>query len=145
MFRQPISWREFARLRQDMDRLFESSYPRAQRMRASSFPAMNVWTNENEGMIVTAELPGINPEDIDINVTVDTLTISGQREPGDLPETVKFHRQERSYGKFSRTFQLPFSVNKEKVEARVQNGVLQITLPRAEAEKPKQISVKAGQ
>ncbi len=144
MFRQPYNWREVDRLRRDMDRLFESTLPRAQRQRAPSFPAINVWTNDKEGIIVTAELPGVAPEDIEVTVTADTLTLSGKRQPEQTPETTKYHRRERSYGEFNRTVQLPYSVNQEKVKAAAQNGVLQITLPRAEAEKPKQITVRAG-
>jgi HSP20 family protein len=144
MFRQPYNWREVDRVRRDMDRLFESTFPRIQRHRAPSFPAINVWSNDKEGIIVTAELPGVAPDDIDIEVTADTLTLSGKRQPEQVPETTKYHRRERSYGEFTRTFQLPYSVNRDKVKATVQNGVLQISLPRAEAERPKQIAVHAG-
>jgi HSP20 family protein len=61
-----------------------------------------------------------------------------------MPESAQYHRRERGFGEFNRTVQLPFAINKEKVEATVQSGVLQVTLPRAEAEKPRQISIKAG-
>ena len=144
MFRQPYNWREVDRLRRDMNRLFESSLPNVQRRRAPTFPAINVWTNDREGVVVTAELPGVNPDDIDISVTADTMTLSGERRAEEMAESAKYHRQERTYGKFSRTFQLPFTVDRDKVEAAVNNGVLQISLPRAAAEKPKQIAVQTG-
>lgn len=143
MFRQPYSWREANRLRQEMDRMFETAFPRLQRYRDAGFPAINVWTSKDEGIIVTAELPGVDPGDIDITVTVDKLTISGKR-TGETAESVTYHRRERPFGEFSRTFQLPYSVNKDKVAANMQMGILQIALPRAEAEKPRQISVQAG-
>ncbi len=73
------------------------------------------------------------------------MTLSGERRAEDASQSGKYHRQERTYGKFSRTFQLPFNVDRDKVEAAVNNGVLHITLPRAAAEKPKQITVRAGQ
>ncbi len=145
MFRQPFSFGEVDRLRRDMDRLFEVTFPRLQRNRRTGFPAINVWTKDSEGIVVTAELPGVSPEDVDISVTADTLTISGKRQSEEASEGVKYHRQERTFGEFSRTFQLPYSVNRDKVEATVRNGVLHMTLPRADVEKPKQISVKAGQ
>ena len=145
MFRQPFGWREMDRLRRDMDKLFESSLPRWQRQRTASFPAINMYTNSEEGVVVTAELPGVSSEELNISVTGDTLTISGSRQREELPESVHFHRQERGFGEFNRTFQLPYSINKANVEAAMQNGVLHITLPRAEAEKPKQITVQVSQ
>jgi HSP20 family protein len=144
MFRQPFNWREMEKLRRDMDRLFESPSFRLSRGRASRFPAVNVWTNESEGVIVSAELPGVSPEAIDITVTADTLTISGSRAPEDLPEGAQYHRRERYCDEFSRSVQLPYTVDTDQVEAAVENGVLKITLPRAEAEKPRQISVKTS-
>ena len=143
MFRQPFNWREIDRLRQDMDRLFENSM-RLPRTRSARYPAVNVWSNDQEGVIVSAELPGVSPESLDISVTADTLTISGSRMPEDLPEGAQYHRRERFCEPFSRTVQLPYTVDTNKVEASAHNGVIMITLPRAEAEKPKQIEVKTS-
>ena len=144
MFRQPFNWREVDKLRRDMERLLESTGPRLARGRAANFPAVNVWTNDQEGVVVSAELPGVSAEAIDISVTADTLTISGTRKPVDLPEGAQYHRRERYCADFSRTVQLPYNVHTGEVEAAAENGVLKITLPRAEAEKPKQITVKAA-
>lgn len=144
MFRQPFSWSELDRLRQDFDRLFDSSLPRIYRQRARAFPAVNMWTNDEEGVVVMAELPGVDADGINISVTADTLTISGSRQPDDGPAAEQYHRREQSYGDFSRVVQLPYTVNNEGVEASVNKGVLRVYLPRAEAEKPKQITVKAG-
>lgn len=143
MFRQPFNWREIDRLRQDMERLFDNTAPRLARGRAR-FPSVNVWTNEQEGIIVSAELPGVSPDSIDISVTADTLTISGSRTPADLPEGARYHRRERYCDAFSRVVQLPYTVNTDQVEAALENGVLKVALPRAEAEKPKQITVKVS-
>jgi len=71
-------------------------------------------------------------------------TLRGSRQPEEVGEGVTFHRRERRFGSFTRTFRLPFDVDADKVEARFQNGVLSITLPRAEADKPKKIAVKTG-
>jgi HSP20 family protein len=128
------------RVWREMDRLMD----RASRGVASApcYPAMNVWTNE-DGAIATAELPGFVPEDIDISVVGDTLTVSGNREPEDVGEG-KYHRRERGCGRFTRSFQLPFQVDGDAVDALFERGVLHITLPRAEADKPRRIEVKAG-
>src|SRR5690606_3404603 len=109
---------------------------------APRFPAINVWMSV-EGAVVTAELPGVNPEDVDISVVGGTLTSTGSRQPDELKEGEKYHRRERRFCKFTRTFQLPFTVEADKVEAKFDKGVLHIALPRAEAEKPRKISVKA--
>jgi len=121
----------------------ESDYYTPRRVRqASGYPAMNAWENQ-EGMIVTAELPGINTDGIDISVVGDTLTLSGNRESDDLKEGARYHRRERGFGSFSRSIQLPFHVKVEDVEATFNNGILQINLPRAEEDKPKKIAVKS--
>jgi len=138
----PSPWHEMARVRRDMNRLFRNMQPAYGRT-SSGYPAMNVWANE-EGLIVTSELPGIDPEVLDISVVDSTLTVTGNREPESLEEGAVYHRREREYGKFTRSFQLPFDIEADAVEAVYEKGVLQITLPRAEADKPRKIAVKAG-
>jgi HSP20 family protein len=110
---------------------------------APSYPAMNVWTNQ-DGAIVTAELPGFDPESLDISVVNDTLTVAGNRCAETAAEGARYHRRERRCGRFTRSFQLPFLVEGDQVEASFENGVLEIDLPRAEADKPRKITVRAG-
>jgi len=110
---------------------------------APSYPAMNVWLSEDSA-IVTAELPGFDPDALDISVVNDTLTLSGNRCADETGEDATYHRRERRCGNFTRSFQLPFQVEGTKVEASFEQGVLKIQLPRAEADKPKKITVKAG-
>ncbi len=98
---------------------------------------------END-VVVTSEIPGVNPDDIDISVTGDTLTIKGKRQQPELKEGQTWQRRERSGGSFYRTIELPFTVDSSKVEADYTKGILKITLPRAESEKPKKISIKAA-
>jgi HSP20 family protein len=129
------------RLQSDMNRLF-NQYDPARLRTAPSYPAVNIWSNEN-GLFVSAEMPGVSVKDLDISVNGDTLTISGERGVDEIPEGTHFHRQERKFGEFSRTIQLPFAVDADKVEASFKEGVLSITLPKVEAEKPKQISIKS--
>jgi HSP20 family protein len=104
---------------------------------------MNAWTNQ-DGAVVTVELPGVNPEDIDISVVGETLTLTGSRQPLELQDGEKYHRRERNYGNFSRTIQLPFKVEANQVEATFAKGVLSISLARAEEDKPKKITVKSA-
>jgi HSP20 family protein len=148
MFMRPYgSWRstrrEMETLRREMNRLF-TEWPRQARwFPAPEYPAMNVWTKDDV-TVVTAELPGINPEDIDISVEDDTMVLKGNREPDETPENTVYHRRERKCGSFSRTFRLPFRVDADKVQASFAKGVLSITLPRAEADKPKKITIKSA-
>ncbi len=131
----PLSmWEDMDRMQRRMNRQYRP---------APTFPAMNIWTNE-EGAVVSAELPGVKVEDLDISVVGETLTISGSRELEQAGENSRYHRQERGYGSFTRTIELPFQVEPEQVEASYKNGVLKISLPRAAADKPKKISVKTA-
>jgi HSP20 family protein len=140
-FRTPSIWREMDRLQRDMNRLFNQYSPTRLRI-ASSYPALNIWTSD-DGQFLSAEMPGVRVEDIDISVNGNALTISGQRSLDEVPEGAHFHRRERGYGEFSRTIQLPYAVDADEVEASFKDGVLNITLPKAEAEKPKQIAIKS--
>jgi len=141
-YRIPTVWRELNRLQRDMDRMLSTGYPSYLRS-APSFPALNIWSNEDE-LIITAEVPGINPEDLDLSVVGDNLTLKGERKAEEMDENARYHRQERGYGSFSRTVQLPFPVDIDKVDANFTNGVLEITMPRAEADKPRKIAVKSA-
>ena len=141
-YRTPSIWREMNRLQRDMNRLF-GDMDTSRLNKASSFPAINVWAGEHSARI-TAEMPGVDKSDLDINVTGDTLTLSGVRQQDELPEGARYHRQERRYGEFNRSVQLPYTVDVNKVKAVYKNGLLTVNLPRVEAEKPKKISVKAS-
>jgi HSP20 family protein len=136
-------WRELSRMRREMDQLLGTRPTTRSWTAAPSYPAMNVWTNE-DGAIVTAELPGVKVEDLDISVVGDTLTLRGTRERGEQGDGVTYHRRERGTGSFARTLNLSFQVESDEVEAVFEKGVLQINLPRAEEDKPKKITVKAG-
>lgn len=131
--------REMDRLRREMDRLF--SEPSVGLEVAAGYPAMNAWLNE-DGAIVTAEVPGCTSENLDLSVVQDTLVVKGTRPSEELPEGATYHRRERGCGNFSRSFQLPFKVDTGNVEATFENGILKIMLPRAEEDKPKKITVK---
>jgi len=136
-------WREMARLQRDMNRLLSGTSRGPGWSVAPSYPAMNVWSDA-DGVVVTAELPGMDPEEIEISVQDDTLTLRGSRTLDEVPEGGTYHRRERGSGSFTRSFQLPFPVESAKVAASYEKGVLKVTLPRAEADKPKKIAIRAG-
>ena len=110
---------------------------------AGVFPLMNV-TEDNDSFHVRAELPGLKPDELDISVTGDTLSLSGEGKIQVEDENARYHRREREAGKFSRIVNLPSQVDTGKVEAHCKDGILTITLPKAEAAKPKQITIKAS-
>ena len=131
---------EIENFQQEMNRLFDLYSPERY-FSVTNFPAMNLYAN-NDQTLVTAELPGVDVKDLDIQIADETLTLSGSRALGASEEQVRYYRQERDYGNFSRSIQLPFPVNPDKVEASLEKGILMISMPRAEADKPKTISVK---
>ena len=128
-------------LMRSMLRDYDSSGPT--RSRQPVFPATNVWQGE-DAVAITAELPGVDPSDVDISVKDNLLTIAGERKAPEVPETARWHRNERHYGKFSRSLRLPFPASDEKVEARMSNGVLRVVVGRPEEDKPKKIEIKAA-
>lgn len=137
----PSIWEEMERMQREMNKML-NSFGFERPSGAGIFPAINAWTTEDEE-IVTAELPGVDPADIDISIVNDVLTISGERKPIDTDSELRYHRRERFTGKFTRSMQLAFAVDASKVTAAYENGVLKVTLPRAEADKPRKITVKA--
>jgi HSP20 family protein len=108
-----------------------------------TLPPVNIWTNDND-VLVTAELPGVQAEDLEITVLGDELTLHGKRNPLELKNEENFHRRERMHGEFQRTVRMPFRVDSEKVDANIQKGILHIKLSRAEEDKPRKIAIKAA-
>jgi HSP20 family protein len=135
------AFEELERMRRQMDRLSEGlSGGVFQEPTAGVFPLINT-TEDKDSYYVRAELPGIKADSLDISVTGNSLSISGERKIERENETVKYHRRERDAGKFSRIINLPDQVDTTKVEARSVDGVLKVVLPKAESAKPKQITV----
>jgi HSP20 family protein len=137
----PTDLNEVDRLQREMNRLFEN-FDRAFAPTAH-FPAVNLWLNE-EGAVVTAELPGVDVKDLEINVVGQTLTIFGERKPEAVDKDAVYHRQERGFGKFTRMVELPFGVDASKIQAVLENGILKVLLPRAEQDRPRKITVKTN-
>jgi HSP20 family protein len=128
--------REMERLQGRFNQLLESPW-----RGSPEFPPLNVWISEDAAH-VTAELPGVEAEDIEISVVNDTLTLRGSRKPDELKEGESLHRRERGFGQFTRTIQLPFKVDSENVQASNKKGILCITLPRTEQDRPRKIAVR---
>jgi HSP20 family protein len=104
-------------------------------------PAVDILENEDE-LVVKADLPDVKLEDVDIRLENGTLTLKGERKFENSEEKGGYHRIERSYGSFTRCFSLPDSVDTEKVKAEYKNGVLSVTLPKLEVAKPKSVKVQ---
>lgn len=109
----------------------------------ATFPAVNVWQGD-EAIAITAEIPGVDIADLDISVKDNVLTISGERKLPELHDGARWHRSERSYGRFARSIRLPFAASDDRVEARLTNGVLRIVVARPEEDKPRRIAIKAA-
>ena len=129
---------ELRRMQSEMNRLF-SGFSTAT---ARDFPPINIWLGENS-VVVTSELPGVTPADVTITLQEDVLTLEGARHPKQ-EQDANWQRRERTYGGFSRTVQLPFRVDADKVQARFNNGILEIEAQRLEADRPKKIEIRAG-
>ncbi|MFC6487946.1 Hsp20/alpha crystallin family protein [Nitratireductor sp. GCM10026969] len=128
---------EVQRLQEDMNRLFaDFAGSPATRL----YPPVNLWLGENS-VAVTAELPGLSAEDVDLTIREDTLTIRGERKPADEAEKASWHRRERPLGAFSRTVSLSYRVDPDQVQARFQNGVLEIEMQRPEVDRPRKIQI----
>ncbi|RLD10509.1 MAG: Hsp20/alpha crystallin family protein [Chlamydiae bacterium] len=128
------------KLRNEMNRLFEGELPFVYR---NEFPPINMKADE-DSITVTAEVSGLNEQEIKSSVKGDILNISGKRMMEAIGENDVAHRNERFTGEFSRTIKLPAKVNADAVSATYKNGILTLTLPRAEEEKAKKIEIKVA-
>ncbi len=135
-------------LRQAMDRLFEDSFVSPLTWRTlegeTVTPALDVHQNADE-IVVTAALPGIKPDDVEITLTGQTLVIRGEFKADEKVNREQYLYRERRYGSFSRQLQLPVRVEGDKVDATFEHGILTLRIPKAEEVKPRQIQIKAGE
>lgn len=128
---------EMRRMQDEIRRVFAEFEGQAA---TAAYPPVSLWVG-TDSLVVTAELPGVGSDDIEVSATDDSLTIRGKCEPEIDGEKVTWHRRERTYGSFSRTVTLPFRIDPDKVQARFVNGVIEIELQRPEADKPKRITI----
>ena len=132
-------WSDFRDFERAMNQVFGDLYPTR-----TEYPPINIWRGKDD-IVITAELPGLTPDDLDISVHENMLTLrcSLKEQEQQAREGQTYHRRECARTGFSRSVRLPFDVDGDKVQAQIQNGVLKLTLPQSEASKPKKIEVKA--
>ena len=135
--------REMITLREAMDRLFNDALtPSLGVSNGWQIPAVDLYQTDDE-VVVKATLPGMKPDDVQISITGDMLTLKGEFKQKEDVKEKAYHLREQRYGAFERTFALPTDVVADKAKAEFENGILTITLPKAEEVKPKMITVKA--
>ncbi|MCS7313358.1 MAG: Hsp20/alpha crystallin family protein [Acidobacteria bacterium] len=146
-FRELRRWdpfREMERLTERMERLFEEFFPTVRREEEREYvwaPAVDVYEND-KAYVVEVDLPGLKKEDVKVTLQNNVLTIQGERRLAREEKGVDYHRQERFYGKFLRSFTLPEMVDADKVSAEFKDGVLRLTLPKREPSAGRVIDVK---
>ena len=134
--------REMITLREAMDRLFNDAFTPSSFSGGLQIPAVDLYQTDDE-VVVKASLPGLKAEDVQITVTGEMLTLKGEFKQKEDVKEKAYHLREQRYGIFERTFALPTEVVSDKAKAEFENGILTITLPKAEEVKPKMIAVKA--
>lgn len=140
-------FRDLAQMQDRINRIFGDAYTRRfdnnddLTQRGEWLPPVDIYENAHQEIVLKAELPGISSEDIDLRMENNTLTVRGERKRDTEVKQDQYHRVERSYGAFSRSFALPTRVDTDKVRADFRDGVLTITLPVKAEAKPRQIEV----
>ncbi|HET6203043.1 MAG TPA: Hsp20/alpha crystallin family protein [Planctomycetota bacterium] len=137
---EPFPFRPF---RREMDRLFEDFFGGNGGTEAMSWPAMDV-VETKDNLIVKAEIPGLDPKDLNISVSEDFLTISGERKQETVKEEANRYMAERWFGEFRRTFRLPSWADPEKIEASFKNGVVELTIGKRAEAKPRVVKVRTA-
>jgi len=142
-----IRWdpfRDLITLREKMNRLFEDAFTSRTEEKdlisRSWSPAVDIFETENE-LVLTAEVPGIEDKDIEIKIEDNTLSLKGERKFEKETKEENYHRIERAYGSFYRSFTLPTYIDQDKIRAEHQNGVLKITMPKKAELKPRKVKV----
>ena len=137
-------FRDLVGLQERMNRMFDESYRGAGRedwaLGGAWAPAVDIYEQDGN-IVVKAELPGVDPKDVDVRVENNTLTLRGERKIDTEVKQENYHRVERAYGTFTRSFSLPSVLDQEKIKAEFKDGVLKVTLPKHERALPKQINI----
>lgn len=139
-------FRDLRSLQDEMNRLFSGTFSRGGQdeiMRGAWSPQVDIFENKDQ-IVLEAELPGMKAEDVNISIENNVLTLYGERKFEKKDEQDNFHRVERSYGSFTRSFTLPPTVSSESADAEFENGVLRLTLAKREEAKPRRIEIKAN-
>ena len=144
-----IRWnplRDMMRMRSEIDRMFDDAFnaPLANWSEETNWGLPLDVAENDDAFVVKASVPGMNPDDLEITLTDNTLTIKGEVKADDTLEEEIYHVRERRYGRFTRSLSLPVPVESDNVEATYENGILSLNIPKAEMVKPKRINIKAG-
>jgi HSP20 family protein len=136
---------DLTRMQQEMNHFFDEFFGerRSEMMEGNWLPTVDVSETDGE-VVVRAELPGMTQNDVELNLQDNVLTLKGEKKQEKKSEKENYHRIERSYGSFSRSFTLPTGVRQEDVKATFKDGVLEITMPKSEEAKPRKISITSG-
>ncbi len=140
-------FRDLVSVQDRLNRIFDEAFSGTGRgsdderaLGGSWAPAVDIFEHEGD-LVLKAELPGVDPKDVDVHVENNVLTLRGERKLESEVKREQYHRVERAYGSFSRSFTLPNVVDTDKIKAEYKDGVLRVTLPQREEAKPKQITV----
>lgn len=139
-------FRELRNLQDEMTRLFTGVAPsgnREETLRGGWYPSVDIW-EDKENLFLEAELPGIKSEDVELSIENNVLTLRGERKFEKNAEGDNYHRVERSYGSFTRSFTLPQTVSTEGVKAEFNEGLLRVTLPKREETKARKIEISGA-
>jgi HSP20 family protein len=143
-------FRDLVSLQERMNRLFDESFRGINRTSGEEdwvggawAPAVDIY-EQNGNIVLKAELPGIDPKDVDVKVENNILTLRGERKLDNEVKRENYHRVERAYGTFTRSFTLPNVVDTEKIKAEYKDGLLRMTLPKKDEARPKQISINVA-
>jgi HSP20 family protein len=144
-------FRDLVSIQDRMNRIFDEAFRGVTRagteqdwaLGGSWAPAVDIYEHDGD-LVLKAELPGVDPKDVDVRVENNVLTLRGERKFESEVKRENYHRVERAYGTFSRSFTLPNVVDTDKIKADFKDGVLRVVLPQREEAKPKQISIAVG-
>jgi HSP20 family protein len=136
-------WDPFRELQREVGRLFDSLEPFRSARQAHNYPPLNLY-DAGDRYLLSAQLPGMTPTDIDLTITGETLTIRGERKRAEGVKEDSYRRQERPMGRWARTITLPDRVDSAQVGASFSDGILMVNLPKAEDAKPRHITVTAA-
>lgn len=141
-------FREIRSLQDEVNRVFSTAFPvvsgRDENINAGWFPKVDIWENK-ESLVLEAELPGMDRDDFELSFENNVLTLKGERKFEKRDEGDNYHRVERAYGSFARSFTLPSTVTVDGVKAEFTNGVLHVVLPKREETKARKIEVVGGE
>jgi HSP20 family protein len=140
---------DLMQMREEMDRLFNQFTRRGDGeegnwIRGMWAPSVDIYEND-DAFVLKAELPGFTKDDVQIELHNNRLTLRGERKQETEAKEEQYHRRERAYGRFERSFMLPTMIDADKVTANFKNGVIELRLPKSEAAKPKRIAIREGE